>query len=62
VTPPVLSDAALAFWQEAAAAYASQLSTFWPDRSALDAAYESFARQGGGRLIQLPSWEAYPAG
>ena len=62
VTPPVLSDAALAIWQEAAAAYASQLSTFWPDRSALDAAYESFARQGGGRLIQPTSGESYPVG
>jgi len=61
VTPPVLSAAALAIWQEAAAAYASQLSTFWPDRSALDAAYESFDRQGGGRLFQFPAEEPYLA-
>lgn len=53
VSPEKLSAAGLSAWQEAAAAYASQLSTFWEDREALDAAYEVYARQGGGRLMQF---------
>lgn len=53
VAPPELSNPALAAWQDAAAAYASQLSTFWPDRPAMDAALQDYAKQGGGRLISI---------
>jgi LmbE family N-acetylglucosaminyl deacetylase len=60
VTPRKLTAPALATWQAAAAAYASQLYTFWPDRSALDAAYERYALQGGGRLIRLPVEASFP--
>lgn len=54
ITPERLSAAAIEIWQQAAADYASQLTTFWPNRAALDAAFELYARQGGGRLLQLP--------
>jgi LmbE family N-acetylglucosaminyl deacetylase len=62
VKPQTLTAPALAVWQVAAATYASQLNTFWPDRSALDAAYERYALQGGGRLIRLPAEESYDYG
>jgi LmbE family N-acetylglucosaminyl deacetylase len=61
MTPQVLTAQALAVWQQAAAAYTSQLSTFWADRQELDAAIAKFATQGGGRLLQPAGGEAYPA-
>jgi len=42
-------------WYEAAAAYESQISTFWSDRSALRASLEFYREQPGGlRLFQPP--------
>ncbi len=46
-----LSEEALVAWAQAAAAYASQLSSFWPDAAALQAALSGYlARHGGLRL------------
>lgn len=50
-TCQAVSSEALAAWQDAVAAYATQLSTFWSDRAALDAALEDYWRSGGGTCL-----------
>ncbi len=42
---------ATATWEQAAAAYVSQISTFWADEAALRAALREYARQGGGSTL-----------
>lgn len=45
----------LAAWQEAVAAYASQISTFWPDLATMRAAIRSYCQKNGGvRLWRAP--------
>ncbi len=47
---PVITEKALQNWQEAAACYPSQLSTFWTDLGALRNAFERYWMQGKGIL------------
>lgn len=54
-----VSDAALAVWQDAAARYASQLSTFWTSREALNAALEDYRHSGGGACLWQPGLVCY---
>ena len=49
-----VSEAALAVWQDAAACYTSQISTFWSGRSGLNAALEKYWRSGGGTCLWQP--------
>jgi len=60
IVPQTLTAQAVTIWQQAAASYASQLTTFWADRTMLDAAFEQYALQGGGRLLQPAPAEPYP--
>lgn len=46
-----VSRPALAAWQEAAARYESQISTFWPGRAELDAALEVYWQAGWGTCL-----------
>jgi hypothetical protein len=48
-----VSHDGLVAWQEAIARYVSQVSTFWPDRAALDTAMASYWIGGGGACL----WE-----
>jgi LmbE family N-acetylglucosaminyl deacetylase len=50
---PVTGDGLLA-WERAVAAYASQISTFWPDLEAMKADLWSFASQAGGIRLWQP--------
>lgn len=49
-----ISKKGLAAWQKAAAAYRSQISTFWSSLKAMRAALREYHRQGGGRLWRPP--------
>jgi len=49
-----VSAEALAVWQEAVAAYETQLSTFWSSREELNAALEDYWRAGGGTCLWQP--------
>jgi len=51
-----LDEADLAGRIEAMALYASQVSTFWPDRAALEAAVRDFARRTGGEAPAERIW------
>jgi len=42
-------------WERAVAAYASQISTFWPDLEAMKADLRSFASQAGGIGLWRPN-------
>lgn len=46
-----ISAPALATWQDAAAAYTSQISTFWRDRDQLDSSFERYQKSGGGGCL-----------
>ncbi|MGD0003078.1 MAG: PIG-L family deacetylase [Anaerolineaceae bacterium] len=46
-----ISDAGLQAWQDGAAAYQSQISTFWSSRKELDTALEAYCREGAGRFL-----------
>jgi LmbE family N-acetylglucosaminyl deacetylase len=49
-----VSPTGLQAWQDSAAAYQSQISTFWTGRKELDAAVEAYCQEGVGRFL----WEA----
>ncbi len=49
-----VSREALAVWQAAVASYASQISTFWPAREAMDADIEAYWRSDGGTCLWHP--------
>jgi LmbE family N-acetylglucosaminyl deacetylase len=46
-----VSDAALQAWIQAVAAHQSQISTFWPDLSAMQAAITAYHDQFGGVAV-----------
>jgi hypothetical protein len=50
-----LSDAAMAAKIEAIAAYESQISSFWPDRAAMETAVRGFAALRGGERLWVRS-------
>lgn len=52
-----ISQAALEAWQEAVAAYQSQISTFWGGISELRSALEAYLRKGGGTRL----WTGVPS-
>jgi len=52
-----ISEAGVAAWGEAMALYASQMSTFWPDRAAMEAEVHGYLRGFGG----LRLWSDYSA-
>ena len=49
-----VSREALAAWQEAVARYASQISTFWSSREALDEGIKTYWQSGGGTCLWHP--------
>jgi len=50
-----ISASGLAAWQEAVAAYASQISTFWPDLETMRDAISTYCKESGGvRLWRAP--------
>ncbi len=49
-----VSAEALAAWQDAAACYQSQISTFWAGRAELDAALLEYWKAGGGTCLWQP--------
>jgi LmbE family N-acetylglucosaminyl deacetylase len=51
---PVTADGLLA-WEKSIAAYASQISTFWPDLDAMRVDLRAFASQEGGICLWQPS-------
>jgi LmbE family N-acetylglucosaminyl deacetylase len=51
-----LAEPELEAWARAAACYASQLSSFWPDPPALAAAVRSFAQQTGDGAAAIRLW------
>lgn len=48
-----ISPAGLSAWEAAIAAHASQVSTFWPDLAAMQAAIQAYCLQAGG----IPLWQ-----
>jgi LmbE family N-acetylglucosaminyl deacetylase len=54
-----ISAAGMQAWEAAVAAHRSQISTFWPDLAALQAALRAYARQEDGSL-QVRLWRASP--
>ncbi|MCU0489077.1 MAG: PIG-L family deacetylase [Anaerolineales bacterium] len=48
-----ISPAGLSAWEAAIAAHASQISTFWPDLAAMQAAIQAYCQQAGG----IPLWK-----
>ncbi|MBN1146976.1 MAG: PIG-L family deacetylase [Anaerolineales bacterium] len=50
-----ISQAGLAAWQAAVAAYRSQISTFWPDLQAMYTGLEEYQRMFGGAILWKPS-------
>ena len=46
-----LSPQAVQAWQQAVAAYASQISTFWPSLDSMRAAIAAYAETGGGQSL-----------
>jgi LmbE family N-acetylglucosaminyl deacetylase len=53
-TPFLVSHAALCAWQDAVAAYASQISTFWADGASMRSALQDYYRQEGGCHVWRP--------
>lgn len=51
VEPHPASPAGLAAWQDAVAAYRSQISTFWAGEAAMRAALADYCAQGGGQML-----------
>ncbi len=49
-----VSSAGLSAWQDAVAAHASQISTFWPDLDAMGLALRQYCNEAGG----IPLWQA----
>jgi LmbE family N-acetylglucosaminyl deacetylase len=47
-----ISPAGLSAWEDAIAAHSSQISTFWPDLAAMQAAIQAYCQQAGG----IPLW------
>jgi hypothetical protein len=50
-----VSEAGLAAWQDAVAAHATQISTFWPNLEAMRAALRSFMESAGGARLWKPA-------
>ncbi len=57
-TPPI-SEAGFRSWVQSAAAYASQLSTFWKDERDMEAAFAGFLERFGGIPFWLPDSEDF---
>ena len=49
-----ISPAGLEAWMRAVAAYSSQISTFWPDLPAMEAAIGNYCKEFGGEMLLKP--------